>query len=75
MVIVQPKTIVERKMICSLPLIDYRLYIDAGVCAANPKKDRNMQGSNSGHTKVEKVTIPKSNRPKPKKSRQKYKTR
>ena len=73
MVIVKPKTIVERKMICSLPLIDYRLYIDAGVCAANPKKDRNMRGSNSGHSKVEKVTIPKSNRPKTKKSRQKYK--
>ena len=69
------KTIVERKMICSLPLIDYRLYIDAGVCAANPKKDRNMRSSNSGHSKVEKVTIPKSNRPKTKKSRQKYKIR
>ena len=75
MVIVQPKTILERKMICNVPLIDYRLYVDASICSANPKKDRNMRGSNSGHSKVEKVTIPKSNRPKTKKSRQKYKIR
>ena len=75
MVIVKPKTIMERKMICNPPLIDYRQYIDASLYAANPKKDRNMRESNCTHSRQEKVTIPKSNRPKTKKSRQKYKLR
>ena len=58
-----------------MPLIDYQQYVDARLCAANQKMDRNMQDSKCSRAKAEKITIPKSNRPKTKKSRQKYKLR
>ena len=72
MVIVMPKTIVERKMACNLNQIDYRLYVDAGLENVTSTMNRKRRDKSCSPLKEEKITIPKLSRPKNKKSRQKY---